>query len=342
VSALPVVSRDDPWYGYASTVVEIVRPDEGNLTVRPAPPGEVGVWPWATPSPVFVLTAWDPGDERYDVGTNRVRQATLDAELRRRAAHTWAARGADPESGYRDEGVAVVGLDERAALDLGARYGQDAVFAWTPGDWAIVSCDGTRRLSLGWSLGPSRARRAAGGHNVGVPLAARVYGAAHLTGSFVLRSGRKADHYFDKYRFESDPILLRDIVDALVPLVPAGVEGMAGLELGGVPLATMLSSVTGLPAFFVRKEPKKYGTERLCEGGDVAGRRLLIVEDVVTTGGQLVLSAQDLRAEGAVVEDALCVIDREGGGADVAASEGITLHALFTMRALELAASAQR
>jgi orotate phosphoribosyltransferase len=180
-----------------------------------------------------------------------------------------------------------------------------------------------------------------GGHNVGVSLAVRVYAAAHLTGTFVLRSGRKADHYFDKYRFESDPSLLREIVDALVALVPPAVEGLAGLELGGVPLATMLSSATGLPAFFVRKEPKRYGTERVCEGGDVAGRRLLIVEDVVTTGGQLVLSAQDLRAEGAVVDDALCVIDREGGGGGVAAAEGIALRALFTMRELELAASEQ-
>ena len=158
---------------------------------------------------------------------------------------------------------------------------------------------------------------------------------AHLTGTFVLRSGRTADHYFDKYRFESDPALLAEIVAALEPLVPAGTEGLAGLELGGVPLATMLSAATGLPAYFVRKEPKKYGTEQVCEGGDVAGRRLLIVEDVVTTGGQIVLSAQDLRAEGAVVDHALCVIDREGGGADVTAAEGVTLHALFTMRDLE-------
>ena len=89
---------------------------------------------------------------------------------------------------------------------------------------------------------------------------------------------------------------------------------MAGLELGGVPLATMLSARTGLPAYFVRKEPKKYGTEKVCEGGDVEGRALVIIEDVVTTAGQMVLSAQDLRAEGAVVEHALCVIDREGGG----------------------------
>jgi orotate phosphoribosyltransferase len=169
----------------------------------------------------------------------------------------------------------------------------------------------------------------------GVTLAARVYASSHLTGSFVLRSGRKADHYFDKYRFESDPALLAEIVAAMVPLVPSGVEGVAGLELGGVPLATMLSSLTGLPAYFVRKEPKKYGTEKICEGGDVEGRRLVIIEDVVTTGGQMVLSAQDLRAEGAVVEHALCVIDREGGGADVTSAEGIELRALFTMRDLE-------
>ena len=100
-------------------------------------------------------------------------------------------------------------------------------------------------------------------------------------------------------------------------------------------MATMLSSVTGLPAYFVRKEPKKYGTEQVCEGGEVGGRRLLIVEDVVTTGGQIVLSAQDLRSEGAVVENAVCVIDRDGGGVGVAAAEGITLRALFSMRDLE-------
>jgi orotate phosphoribosyltransferase len=177
-----------------------------------------------------------------------------------------------------------------------------------------------------------------GGQNEAVTLADRVFAASHLTGAFVLRSGRTADHYFDKYRFESDPVLLREIVEALVPHIPPGTEGLAGLELGGVPLATMLSSVAGLPVFFVRKEPKKYGTERVCEGGDVAGMRLLVIEDVVTTGGQLVLSTQDLRAEGAVVEDALCVIDREGGGADVAAAEGIRLTALFRMRELEAAA----
>jgi orotate phosphoribosyltransferase len=173
------------------------------------------------------------------------------------------------------------------------------------------------------------------GQNDRVTLASRVFTTAHLTGSFVLRSGLTADHYFDKYRFESDPALLREIVQSLVPLVPPGTEGLAGLELGGVPIAVMLSSETGLPAFFVRKQAKKYGTERTCEGGDIRGMTLLIVEDVVTTGGQIVLSAQDLRAEGAQVAHALCVIDREAGGVAVIAAEGIELHSLFTVSDLE-------
>ena len=166
-------------------------------------------------------------------------------------------------------------------------------------------------------------------------LASRVFATSHLTGSFVLRSGLTADRYFDKYRFESDPPLLAEIVEQMVPLVPADTDGLAGLELGGVPIATVLSALTGLPAFFVRKQAKKYGTERICEGGDIKGRRLLIIEDVVTTGGQIVLSSQDLRAEGAEVTHALCVIDREAGGADVVSGEGIELRSLFTMSELE-------
>jgi orotate phosphoribosyltransferase len=167
-------------------------------------------------------------------------------------------------------------------------------------------------------------------------LASRVFASSHLTGSFVLRSGRTADRYFDKYRFESDPSLLAAIVEELVPLVPPSTGGLAGLELGGVPIATLLSAKTGLPTFFVRKQAKKYGTEKICEGGDVGGMRVLMVEDVVTTGGQILLSAQDLRAEGAVVTHALCVIDREAGGADRVRAEGIELRSLFTMSDLEL------
>jgi len=162
-------------------------------------------------------------------------------------------------------------------------------------------------------------------------LATTVRDVAHLTGSFVLRSGVTATDYFDKYQFEARPDLLRRIAARLAPLVPPGTEVLAGLELGGIPVATALSLECGLPAAFVRKQAKPYGTRRLAEGTDVAGRRVLVVEDVVTSGGQVLLSTADLRGLDAKVSDVLCVIDRSGGAAAAAfADEGLTLHALFT------------
>ena len=160
-------------------------------------------------------------------------------------------------------------------------------------------------------------------------LGRRVGDACRLTGTFTLRSGQVSDTYFDKYLFEADPALLRDVADAAVALIPAGTEVLAGLELGGVPVATALSLATGLPVAFVRKEAKKYGTAKLAEGADIAGRRVLIVEDIVTTGGQVVLSARDLRERGATLVGALCVIDRSGGRHQLA-DEDLDLISLFT------------
>lgn len=161
-------------------------------------------------------------------------------------------------------------------------------------------------------------------------LARRIRSAAHLTGHFVLRSGAESTEYFDKYLFEADPLLLWDIAEAMAPMVPDDVDALAGLELGGVPLVVVLSQVTGLPARFVRKEAKSYGTKRLAEGGEIEGRRLVIVEDVITSGGQVRASAAELRARGAVVDQVLCVIDREAGGADRLAADDLKLSALFT------------
>lgn len=171
-------------------------------------------------------------------------------------------------------------------------------------------------------------------------LAAAVHARAHLTGEFLLRSGAVSTSYFDKYRFEADPALLRALAEELVPLVPEGTEVLAGLELGGVPLAVTLSQLTGIPTAFVRKKAKEYGTRRLAEGAAVEGRRVLVVEDVVTSGGQVVLSTADLRAAGAEVDHAVCVIDRQAGGRDALAATGVALRALFTME--ELAAAAGR
>ena len=168
-------------------------------------------------------------------------------------------------------------------------------------------------------------------------LARAIYAASHLTGRFTLRSGAVSDQYFDKYRFESDPPLLAAVAGVLAALVPDGTAGLAGLELGGVPLAVQLSQVTGLPAFFVRKEAKTYGTCQLAEGGEIAGRRLCIVEDVVTSGGAILDAAVELRARAAEIGPVICVIDRESGGVDKLAADGLSLAPLFTMTELKAA-----
>jgi orotate phosphoribosyltransferase len=161
-------------------------------------------------------------------------------------------------------------------------------------------------------------------------LGRRIYATAHLTGSFVLRSGQTADEYFDKYRFEADPVLLDAIAEALVPLVPADTEVLAGLEMGGIPVVTALGRRTGLPCAFVRKQAKPYGTRRLAEGAETTGRRVTIVEDVVTTGGQIVLSTEELRSNGADITNALCVVNRNTATPAPLSEAGLTLHALFS------------
>jgi orotate phosphoribosyltransferase len=170
-------------------------------------------------------------------------------------------------------------------------------------------------------------------------LAGRVDAVCRIRGRFVLRSGRVTDEYFDKYQFEADPVLLDDIAARMAGLVPDGVDVLAGLEMGGIAVVAALGRHTGLPCAFVRKAAKSYGTARLAEGADVAGRAVLVVEDVVTSGGQIAISTKELRAMGARVDHALCVIDREEGGAAALAAEGIALRALLTRADLDAAAS---
>jgi orotate phosphoribosyltransferase len=128
-----------------------------------------------------------------------------------------------------------------------------------------------------------------------------------LTGTFTLRSGQQSSTYFDKYLFEADPGLLARVAEHAARLVPDDTEVLAGLELGGVPVVTALSLATGLPAAFVRKQAKTYGTALLAE------KRTLVVEDVITTGGQVAASTEELRSRGALVREVLCIIDRSAG-----------------------------
>jgi orotate phosphoribosyltransferase len=168
-----------------------------------------------------------------------------------------------------------------------------------------------------------------------VDLAHRVNAVCRLRGRFVLRSGRIADEYFDKYQLEADPALLETVTAEMVPLVPEDVEVLAGLEMGGIAVVTALARHTGMPCAFVRKAAKPYGTARLAEGAEIAGRRVLVVEDVATSGGQIAISAGQLRELGAHVEDALCVIDRQEGASESLAGLGITLRALLTRADLD-------
>ncbi len=168
-------------------------------------------------------------------------------------------------------------------------------------------------------------------------LAKRIDEVSRLKGTFTLRSGATSDEYFDKYRFESDPGLLAALSRPMNELIPSGTEVLAGLELGGVAVAVALSRESGLPAVFVRKQAKTYGTAKIAEGCEVAGRTVLIIEDVVTTGGQIRASAAQLRSLGAEVTHALCVIDRESGGGPALGEDGVTLISLFSRQDLNRA-----
>ena len=168
-------------------------------------------------------------------------------------------------------------------------------------------------------------------------LAHRVAEACRVRGQFVLRSGEVSDRYFDKYLFEADPDLLAAVADGASARIPDGTEVLAGLELGGVPVATALSLRTGLPAAFVRKQAKAYGTCKLAEGAEIDGRQLLIVEDVITTGGQAIESTAALRDRGAIVDTVLCIIDRSGGDHRELLAVGLTVVSLFTDQDLERA-----
>lgn len=143
-------------------------------------------------------------------------------------------------------------------------------------------------------------------------LAKKLFDVAHLTGEFKLRSGQISHEYFDKYRFESKPELLREIAKQMAQLVPKDTEVLAGLEMGGIPIATAISLETGLPLSFVRKKAKDYGTCLFAEGTDITGKKVCIIEDVITSGGQVILSTADLRSVNANINTVLCVINRGG------------------------------
>jgi orotate phosphoribosyltransferase len=156
-----------------------------------------------------------------------------------------------------------------------------------------------------------------------------------LSGKFTLRSGTVASEYFDKYLFEAQPALLARVVDQMMGLVPPDTDLLGGLELGGVPIATMLSARTRIPALFVRKHAKEYGTCKLAEGPAVAGRRVTLIEDVITTGGAVRDATTALRTEGAIVTIVVCAIDRSPESVNPLADVGVEIRPVLTKAQLD-------
>ena len=162
-------------------------------------------------------------------------------------------------------------------------------------------------------------------------IAKSIYEHSHLTGNFLLRSGQYSNEYFDKYLFEARPDLLRKIAKEMSNLIPKETEVLAGLEMGGIPVATAISLETGIHCAFVRKTAKEYGTCKFAEGANVVKKKVCIIEDVVTTGGQIIKSANMLREIGAEVDKVLCVIQRNTDATEILAKEGLTLIPFLTM-----------
>lgn len=160
---------------------------------------------------------------------------------------------------------------------------------------------------------------------------ARIVRAAFLRGTFTLSSGRQSTYYIDKYLFETDPGVLRDVGRLLARALPAKTTRLVGPALGGVPLATAVALETGLPFAIVRSETKGHGTARSLEGRLEAGDRVVVIEDVVTTGGQAIRAARTVEAAGAEVLLVLAVVDRHEGGRDGITAAGYRFEALYDL-----------
>ena len=145
--------------------------------------------------------------------------------------------------------------------------------------------------------------------------------------------GAARPYYLDKYRFETQPELLGPLGERLAAAVrehePEAVR-LAGPALGAVALAAAASLASGLPFVIVRDTAKEYGTANRLEGPFEPGELVCLLEDVVTSGGALAEAVEALREAGLVVRNAVCVVDREEGGADALARLGVRLRCLYT------------
>jgi len=161
-------------------------------------------------------------------------------------------------------------------------------------------------------------------------LAKRIAEVALLRGEFTLRSGRKSNYYLDKYLFETQPDILLALGKLFADRIPPGVDRIAGPELGAIALAAAASMASGKPFVIVRNQKKGYGSGKLLEGTLKPGETLLVIEDVLTTGGQVLEAVKSLESAGAKVAGILGVLDRQEGARQNIESAGYKFEALFT------------
>jgi orotate phosphoribosyltransferase len=165
-------------------------------------------------------------------------------------------------------------------------------------------------------------------------LARRIADVSLLRGEFTLRSGRKSSYYLDKYRFETQPDVLAALGKLFAERVTDDIDRIAGAELGAVPLATAAGMAANKPIVFIRNQKKEYGTAKQVEGILNAGETVLIVEDVLTTGGQVLEAARTLTDLGAKVDRIIAVIDRLEGARENIEGAGLRFESLFTTKDL--------
>lgn len=161
-------------------------------------------------------------------------------------------------------------------------------------------------------------------------LASRIREAAYIEGDFTLRSGRKSSYLIDKYAFETRPELLSEIAAHLAELLPDDTDRLAGVELGGVPLAVAVALRCSMPYIMVRKGSKDHGLDRPFEGVMQGGDNIALIEDVTTTGGAALEAAEKLLEAGARRVTVLSVVDRREGAEDNFAEAGLEFRPLFT------------
>jgi orotate phosphoribosyltransferase len=161
-------------------------------------------------------------------------------------------------------------------------------------------------------------------------LVARIVAASELHGDFVLSSGQRSSVYFDKFRFLTDPELLRDLASAVAGLLPPTVTVLGAPEGAAMLLVAAVALQTGLPVVVVRKQPKAYGTRAQVEGRVPEGARVALLEDVSTTGRQVGRAAAVLRDAGATIDVIVLAIDR--GGADALREDGYRVDAVAELR----------